>query len=75
MDTIAHNGWGHIEVENGMPGIKQVGKVANDRLKSHLTKYEYSTVPRTAVLWTHATKQGIVLNMRMKNLSVIKKRT
>ena len=38
-----------------MPGLKQAGKVANDRLKAHMLKYGYKHVPRTPVLWAHDT--------------------
>ena len=30
---IVHNGYVYLEVRKGMPGLKQAGKVANDRLK------------------------------------------
>ena len=36
-----------------MPGLKQAGKVANNRLTKHLTKYGYSLVNRTPTLWKH----------------------
>ena len=55
LDSIAHDGWVYIEVRKGMPGLKQAGKVANDRLKNHLAKYGYKPVPRTPALWTHET--------------------
>ena len=38
-----------------MTGLKQAGKVANDRLKEHLAKYGYKMVPRPPVLWAHET--------------------
>ena len=42
-----------MEIRKGMPGLKQAGKLANDRLQAHLLKYGYSPVPRTASLWKH----------------------
>ena len=37
-------------------GLKQAGRIANDRLKIHLAKFGYSPVARTPSLWKHATK-------------------
>ena len=42
-----------MQIRKGMPGLKQAGKLANDRLQAHLLKYGYSPVPRTASLWKH----------------------
>ena len=39
-----------------MPGLKQSGRIANDRLKAHLAKFGFDPVPRTLVLWKHDTK-------------------
>ena len=39
-----------------MPGLKQVGKVANDRLKSHLAKFGYRPATHTLALWIHDTR-------------------
>ena len=39
-----------------MPGLKQAGRIANDRLKIHLAKFGYSPVAQTPSLWKHATK-------------------
>ena len=36
LRRIAHDGWIYIEVQKGMPGLKQAGKVANDRLAAYL---------------------------------------
>ena len=38
---IAVNGWVYMEIRKGMPSLKQVGKIARDRLKTHLEKYGY----------------------------------
>ena len=37
-------------------GLKQAGRIANDRLKIHFAKFGYSPVTRTPSLWKHATK-------------------
>ena len=39
-----------------MPGLEQVGRIANDRLKIHLAKFGYSPVARTPSLCKHSTK-------------------
>ena len=39
-----------------MPGLKQAGRIANDRLKAHLDHFGFAPVPRTPALWKHATK-------------------
>ena len=53
---LASNGWVNLEIRKGMPGLKQAGRIANDRLKIHLAKFGYSPVARTPSLWKHATK-------------------
>ena len=39
-----------------MPGLKKAGRIANDQLKYHLSKFGFSPVPRTSALCKHATK-------------------
>jgi hypothetical protein len=50
------DGWIYMEIRKGMPGLKQAGRIANDRLTLHLAKFGYSPVPRTPSLWTYATR-------------------
>ena len=45
-----------MEIRKGMPGLKQAGKVANDRLITHLRKYGYAPCERTPALWKHSTR-------------------
>ena len=52
---IAVNGIVYIEIRKGMPGLKQAGKIANDRLTTHLARHGYHPVPRTPSLWQHET--------------------
>ena len=33
---LASNGWVYLEILKGMPGLKQAGRIANDRLKMSL---------------------------------------
>ena len=55
LQKIAHNGWVYIEVRNGMSGLKQAGKIANDQLKQRLAQYGYFPAPRIPALWLHKT--------------------
>ena len=51
LRKIENDGYVYIEVQKGMPGLKQAGKIANDRLKSHLAKFGYVPAARTPALW------------------------
>ena len=42
-----------MEIQKGIPGIKQAGKVANKRLVNHLAKYGYPPCKRTPALWKY----------------------
>ena len=55
LQNIIHNGYVYIEVQKGMPGLKQAGEIANDRLKLHLVKYGYVPTDRTPALWVSKT--------------------
>ena len=32
--ALSTDGWVYMQIEKGMPGLKQAGKIANDRLKN-----------------------------------------
>jgi hypothetical protein len=55
LNSIASNGYVYLEIRKGMPGLKQAGRIANERLTKHLAKFGYSPVARTPSLWKHAT--------------------
>ena len=38
---VQTNGYVYIEIQKGMPGLKQAEKIANDRIREHLSKYGY----------------------------------
>ena len=40
-----------------MPVLKQSGKIANDRLFTHLKRYRYAPVRHTPALWKHETRK------------------
>ena len=56
LHKIAVNVWVYIEIRKGMPGLKQAGKIAHNRLKTHLKNYGYRPCRHTPALWTHSTK-------------------
>ena len=53
---LALNVWVYLEIRKGMPGLKQAGRITNDRLKIHLSKFGYSPVAQTPSIWKHSTK-------------------
>ena len=53
---LASNGWVYLKIRKDMPGLKQAGRIANERLNIHLAKFCYSPVTQTPSLWKHATK-------------------
>ena len=52
-----------------MPGLKQSGRIANNRLKAHLAQFGFPPVPRTPALCKHATKP-IVFSLVVDNFGV-----
>ena len=53
---VHKDGYVYIEIQKGMPGLKQAGKIASDRLREHLSKYGYFPCKRTPALWKHETR-------------------
>ena len=41
---LASDIWVYLEIRKGVPGLKQAGCIANDRLKIHIAKFGYSPV-------------------------------
>ena len=39
-----------------MPGLKQAGLIANERLTRHLAKFGYTPSPQTPALWRHVPR-------------------
>ena len=56
LRTLQHDGWVYLQIRKGMPGLKQAGKIANERLTKHLERYGYIPVDRTPSLWKHRTR-------------------
>jgi hypothetical protein len=56
LSALASHGFVYMEIRKGMPGLKQAGRIANDRLQKHLAHFGYAPVARTPSLWKHATR-------------------
>ena len=46
-------GWFYLDIRKGMPGLKQVGRIANERLTSHLEIFDYRMCRYTPGLRKH----------------------
>ena len=66
---LASKVWVYLEIHKGMPGLKQAGRIANDRLKIHLAKFGYFPFSRTPPLWKHSTKD-IYFSLVVDNFGV-----
>ena len=67
--VLALDGWDYLDIRKGMPGLKQAGIIANDRLTLNLDKHSYASVPCTPSLWAHA-HLPIILYLVVDNLGV-----
>jgi hypothetical protein len=54
--TITHNSNVYVEINKGMYGLPQAGKLANDDLVIHLRHHGYHQCDRTPGLFTHETR-------------------
>ena len=53
LPRYAHNGWIYFEINKGVYGLKQAGKLANDLLTKRLDTHGYYQCPTTPGLWRH----------------------
>ena len=51
--NLSHKGFVYIEIQKGVYGIPQAGKIANDKLNLHLSKFGYDPAPITTGIWRH----------------------
>ena len=58
-----------MEIRKGMPGLKQAGRIVNDRLQAHLACFVYAPVSRTPSLWKHTIKE-ISFSLGVDNFGV-----
>ena len=54
--SLSSDGWVYLEIRKVIPGLKQAGHIAKDRLKSHLAHFVFAPVTRTPVLCKYTTK-------------------
>ena len=52
---LAHKGFVYMDIQKGMYGLPQEGKIANDKLKLHLAKFVYKPSPINPGLWRQKT--------------------
>ena len=69
LRTLISDGWAYLEIRKGMPGLKQAGHIANNKLKAHLTQFGFAPVLRTPALWKHDTKP-ILLSLVVDDFGV-----
>jgi len=53
ITTYAHDGWINFEINKGVYGLKQAGKLANDLLTERLAEHGYYQCLTTPGLWRH----------------------
>ena len=55
LRNLEHKGFVYMEIQKGVYGLPQAGKIANDKLKLHMSKFGYEPAPITPGLWRHQT--------------------
>ena len=55
LRNLAHKGFVYMEIQKRMYGLTQAGKIANDKIKLHLSKFGYEPAPITPGLRRHQT--------------------
>ena len=58
-DLVAADGYVYMDIIKGMPGLKQSGRLASDRLTTNLERNGYAPVSHTPSLWRHHTSDLI----------------
>ena len=53
LRKLAHKGFICMEIKKDMYWIPQAGKIANDKIKLHLSKFGYEPAPITPGIWRH----------------------
>ena len=64
LARFQHNGWVYMAIHNGIPGLKQTGRIANYRLIKHLAQFGYAPVRHTPFLWRHETRDNNFFSRR-----------
>ena len=56
QNIVSNDGYIYMQIEKGMYGLPQAGKIANQELETHLAPFGYHPCPRTPGLWRHKTR-------------------
>ena len=56
MKYVGTDDYVYVKITGVMYGLSQSGRIANQDLQRHLTKYEYYPIKRTPGLWKHRTQ-------------------
>jgi hypothetical protein len=56
LTPLIKNGFVYVEIQRGVYGLPQAGKIANDQLIQFLKPHGYAPVPLTPGLWKHKTR-------------------
>ena len=56
LRNLSHKDFIYMEIQKGMYGIPQAGKIANDKINLHLTNFGYESAPITPGLWQHQNR-------------------
>ena len=55
LRNLARKGFEYMEIQKGVYVLPKAGKIANDKLKLHLDKFDYKPAPIKPRLWWHET--------------------
>ena len=69
LGTLQVNGFVYIQINKGMPGLKQAARLANDRLVKHLAPYGYAPVKHTPSLWKHESN-GVMFSLVVDDFGI-----
>lgn len=56
LDLLVHNGFVNVEINKGMYGLPQAGKLANNELIIQLEKHDHHQSPHTPGFFKHKTR-------------------
>ena len=56
LRKLAYKGFVYMEIQKGMYGLPQAGKIADDKLKLNLSKFGYEPASITLGLWRQQTR-------------------
>jgi hypothetical protein len=59
LTPLFHNGFVYVEIQRGMYGLPQAGRLANDQLIAQLAPHGYEPCVLTPGLWHHTTRDVV----------------